>query len=48
MDSYINYRNGASATLLPGLLANIGTDLNVANDNLAGKEQNTWDQWNNV
>lgn len=41
MDSYINYRNGASATLLPGLLANIGSDLNVANNKVAGKGQNT-------
>ena len=48
MDNYINYRNGASARLLPGLLSNIGTDLNAANNNVAGKVQNTWDQWNNL
>lgn len=48
MDSYINYRNGASATLLPGLLASISSDLNVANNNVSGKEQNTWDQWKNL
>ncbi len=48
MNNYINYRNGASANLLPGLLANIGTDLNVAKNNVAGKVQATWDQWNNL
>ena len=53
MDNYINHRNGASARLLPSLLANIKIDLNVANnnlanDNLASKRQITWDQWNSL
>ena len=47
MNSYINHRNGATASLLPGLLTNIGVDLAVAN-NIAGKVQPTWDQWNNL
>lgn len=48
MNDYINYRNGATARLLPGLLTNIGADLTVANNNVAGKVQVTWDQWNNL
>ena len=47
MNNYINYRNGASARLLPGLLANIGNDLNTAKT-VAGKVQATWNQWNNL
>ncbi|KAL8720006.1 MAG: hypothetical protein Q9225_003077 [Loekoesia sp. 1 TL-2023] len=48
MDDYVNYRNGASARLLPNLLATIGADLNVANNNVRGKVQSEWDQWSNL
>ena len=44
----MTYRNGASTRLLPGLLANVGVDLGVANNNVAGKVQADWDQWNNL
>jgi len=47
MNNYVNYRNGATARLLPGLLSNVALDLNVAK-NLNGKVQATWDQWNNL
>ena len=48
MNNYVQYRNQATTRLLPGLLTNIGADLNVANNNVAGKVQATWDQWNNL
>lgn len=48
MDEYVNYRNGATARLLPDLLANVAIDFNVAK-NIANQEQQaTWDQWNNL
>ena len=48
MDSYVKSRNGATASLLPGLLANVGLDLNIANNNVQGKVQAEYDQWNNL
>ena len=48
VDNYIKPRNGASETLLPGLLTNIATDLTTLKANLNKKDQATWDQWNNL
>ena len=48
MDNYISYRNGATTSILPSLLVNIGADLGIANINVKGKVQPDWDKWNNL
>lgn len=48
MDNYVNYRNGASASLLQPLLTTVGNDLKVANNNVANKVSTEIDPYINL
>ncbi|KAL8700003.1 MAG: hypothetical protein Q9201_005684 [Fulgogasparrea decipioides] len=48
MDKYVNFRNGASSSLLAPLLTTVGNDLNIAKNNVANKIQAELDQWTNL
>ncbi|KAL8773774.1 MAG: hypothetical protein Q9209_001542 [Squamulea sp. 1 TL-2023] len=48
MDNYVNFRNGASSSLLAPLLTTVGNDLKTAKNNVANKIQAELDQWTNL